>query len=118
MFTLADRIKELRKSKNLTQSDLGKILGVGKTTISMYENGNSTPNDEIKLKISEYFDVSLDYLLGKADSKNSKNNSAFKADDITIALHSDIDYKDLPKEAKEEIYNFIDYIKNKYKDKK
>lgn len=115
MFTLADRLKELRKSKNLTQSDLGKILGVGKTTISMYENGNSTPNDEIKLKISEYFDVSLDYLLGKSDSKN---NPTFKADDVTIALHSDTDYKDLPKEAKEEIYNFIDYIKNKYKDKK
>lgn len=115
MFTLADRIKELRKSKNLTQSDLGKILGVGKTTISMYENGNSTPNDEIKLKISEYFDVSLDYLLGKLDLKN---NSTFKSDDVTIALHSDTDYKDLPPEAKEEIYNFIDYIKNKYKDKK
>lgn len=37
MITLADRLKELRKSNNLTQEELGKILGVGKTTISMYE---------------------------------------------------------------------------------
>lgn len=113
MFTLADRIKELRKSKNLTQTDLGKILGVGKTTISMYENGNSTPNDEIKLKISEYFDVSLDYLLGKIET-----HSKFKDDEITIALHNDVDYDDLPQEAKDESYNFIDYVKQKYKHKK
>ncbi len=118
MFTLADRIKELRKSKKLTQTDLGKILGVGKTTVSMYETGNSTPNDEIKLKMSEYFDVSLDYLFGKTTTQKTENNSTFKADETTIALHSDVDYKDLPQEAKDEIYNFIDYVKNKYKDKK
>ena len=54
MATLAERLKELRKSYNLTQAELGKILGVGKTTISMYETGNSTPSDDIKVKISEH----------------------------------------------------------------
>ncbi|MDU3677810.1 MULTISPECIES: helix-turn-helix domain-containing protein [Clostridium] len=109
MITLADRLKELRKSNKLTQSELGKILGVGKTTISMYETGNSTPNDEIKLKISEYFNISVDYLLGKTNIKNLNNNEE------TIALHSDYDYKDLPDEARKEIENYIDYIKQKYK---
>ncbi|WP_238899434.1 helix-turn-helix transcriptional regulator [Clostridium sp. YIM B02500] len=113
MATLSDRLKELRKSNNLTQAELGKILGVGKTTVSMYETGNSTPSDEIKLKISEYFNVSLDYLLGKTDAKNYTEDP-----NITIALHSDTDYDELPKEAKEEINNFIEYIKQKYKDKK
>ncbi|WP_026885409.1 helix-turn-helix domain-containing protein [Clostridium beijerinckii] len=113
MDTLSDRLKELRKSNNLTQAELGKILGVGKTTVSMYETGNSTPSDEIKLKISEYFNVSLDYLLGKTDAKNYTEDP-----NITIALHSDTDYDELPKEAKEEINNFIEYIKQKYKDKK
>lgn len=113
MPTLADRLKELRKSKKLTQTELGKILGVGKTTISMYETNNSTPNDEIKMKISEYFNVSLDYLLGKTDSKNYTDDS-----NITIALNSDRDYGDLPDEAIKEINNFIDYVKEKYKDKK
>lgn len=112
MATLSDRLKELRKSNNLTQAELGKILGVGKTTVSMYETGNSTPSDEIKLKISEYFNVSLDYLLGKTDAKNYTEDP-----NITIALHSDTDYDELPKEAKEEINNFIEYIKQKYKDK-
>ncbi|MDB2105435.1 helix-turn-helix domain-containing protein [Clostridium paraputrificum] len=109
MITLADRLKELRKSNKLTQSELGKILGVGKTTISMYETGNSTPNDEIKLKISEYFNISVDYLLGKTNIKNLNNNEE------TIALHSDYDYKDLPDEARKEIENYIEYIKQKYK---
>lgn len=114
MTTLSDRLKELRKSNNLTQAELGKILGVGKTTVSMYETGNSTPSDEIKLKISEYFNVSLDYLLGKTDIKTYDTGSK----ENTIALHSDIEYDDLPQEAKDEIYNFIDYVKNKYKNKK
>lgn len=113
MSTLADRLKELRKSKKLTQTELGKILGVGKTTISMYETNNSTPNDEIKMKISEYFNVSLDYLLGKTDFKNYTDDS-----NITIALNSNTDYDDLPDEAIKEINNFIDYVKEKYKDKK
>jgi transcriptional regulator with XRE-family HTH domain len=113
MITLADRLKELRKSNDLNQAELGKVLGVGKTTISMYENGNSTPNDEIKLKIAEYFDVSLDYLLGKTNIKNYETNNK----NSTIALHSDHEYDYLPKEAKEEINNFIEYIKTKYKNK-
>ena len=113
MASLSDRLKELRKSNNLTQTELGKILGVGKTTISMYENNNSTPNDEIKLKIAEYFNVSVDYLLGKTDTKNYTEDN-----NVTIALHSDTEYDDLPDEAKQEINNFIEFVKQKYKDKK
>lgn len=113
MISLPDRLKELRKSKNLTQTELGKILGVGKTTISMYETNNSTPNDEIKLKIADYFNVSLDYLLGKTNIKNYTDNN-----NATIALHSDTDYDDLPDEAKKEINNFIEFVRQKYKDKK
>lgn len=110
MSTLSERLKELRKSHNLTQSDLGKILGVGKTTISMYETNNSTPSDDIKLKISDYFNVSLDYLIGKTDIRNYTDDP-----NITVALHSDHEYDALPEEAKKEIANYIEYIKQKYK---
>ncbi|KQB77490.1 helix-turn-helix transcriptional regulator [Clostridium butyricum] len=113
MISLPDRLKQLRKSNNLTQTELGKILGVGKTTISMYETNNSTPNDEIKLKIAEYFNVSLDYLLGKTDIRNYTDDN-----NATIALHSDTDYDDLPEEARKEINSFIEFVKQKYKDKK
>lgn len=89
MATLSDRIRELRKEKNLTQPELGKIIGMGKTTVSMYETGNSTPGDDIKLKMADYFDVSIDYLMGLSDIR--KPNTEWSP---TI---SDKDNKDLDK---------------------
>ncbi|ATD55429.1 helix-turn-helix domain-containing protein [Clostridium chauvoei] len=124
MITLADRLKELRKSNNLTQTELGKILGVGKTTISMYENGNSTPNDEIKLKISEYFNVSIDYLLGKTNIRNyveitaeDKINKLIEESGInTIAAH--FEGEEFTEDDLEDIENFINFVLAKKKKKK
>ena len=93
MATLSDRIRELRKEKNLTQPELGKIIGMGKTTVSMYETGNSTPGDDIKLKMADYFDVSIDYLMGLSDIR--KPNTEWSP---TI---SDKDNKDLDRFNKE-----------------
>lgn len=64
MGTLGDRIKRLRLSEGLTQEELGKIIGVVKSTVSLYEANKSTPDDEIKTKICQHFNVSADYLLG------------------------------------------------------
>jgi len=114
MSKLGLRIKELRISKDLTQSQLSKILGVGNTTVSMYENGNSTPDDDIKMKLATYFGVSLDYLMGNTDIRESADEILNKKEP-TIALHSDYEYDELPDEAKKEIENFIEYVKAKYK---
>lgn len=70
MSSLGDRIKSLRKENNLTQSDLGEKLNVGKSTISQYESDKSTPNDDIKKMLAEMFQVSLDYLMGNSDIRN------------------------------------------------
>ena len=64
MATIGERIKLLRKSAKMTQDEFGSKFGIVKSTVSLYENGKSTPNDEIKKKICEYFSVSMDYLLG------------------------------------------------------
>lgn len=123
MITLADRLKELRKDKGLTQKDLGDILGVGKTTISMYENGNSTPNDEIKLKICDYFDISLDYLIGKSSIKNYSHNPYFE-DVNKIAKHNGIhtlaahfENEEFTQDDLDDIENFINYVISKKKNK-
>lgn len=57
-------LKKLRKSKGLTQAELGKILGVSPSTIGMYEQGRRTPDKDALIAISNYFNVSTDYLLG------------------------------------------------------
>lgn len=58
-----DRLKELRKERNLTQEDIGKICDVAKNTISNWENNINQPPLEIVKKLAHYFGVSIDYLL-------------------------------------------------------
>lgn len=67
MASLSDRIKELRLSAGMTQEEFGKKFGIVKSTVSLYESGKSTPNDEVKKQICSYFNISLDYLLGISD---------------------------------------------------
>lgn len=62
---LGKRLLQLRKKKSITQETLGKALGVGKTTISNYETGYSTPDSETLTKIADYFGVTTDFLLGR-----------------------------------------------------
>lgn len=64
---LGDRLKELRKDKNITQKELSKVLNIQNTTLSQYENGINEPNDEMKIKIADYFNVTVDYLLGRTN---------------------------------------------------
>jgi transcriptional regulator with XRE-family HTH domain len=89
---LACRIKELRNEKDLTQTEFGKIFGVGKTTVSMWENGNNSPDDEIKSKIADYFDTSVDYILGRTDiRKYDTEISAFSTVNTDGLSDEDID---------------------------
>jgi transcriptional regulator with XRE-family HTH domain len=60
---------ELRQSENLTQNDIAKILNVAKSTIGMWEQGRRVPDDKMLIKISKYFEVTLDKLLGLENDK-------------------------------------------------
>lgn len=62
-----DRLKSLRLSHNYSQVQLAYELNVSKQTISNWENGNILPSIEMLIKISRYFSVSSDYLLGLDD---------------------------------------------------
>lgn len=61
---LGEMIQELRKDKNLDQKDLARLLNVSTGTISNYETGTHTPSIENILKLADFFNVSVDYLLG------------------------------------------------------
>lgn len=62
-----NRIKELRVAKGLTQEELGNILNVQKAAISKYENGRAEPSVDILRKMTSFFNVSSDYLLGMSE---------------------------------------------------
>ena len=57
------RLRELRHQQERTQADLAKLLGVNRSVISKLELGQQTPNATQLLKLSRYFNVSVDFLL-------------------------------------------------------
>ena len=70
---IGERLSELRKDRQLTQSDLAKILGVCTKSVSMYERGVVSPPDDIKLALAKLFCVSVDYLLGLTDIESYRS---------------------------------------------
>ena len=57
MGSFSERLKELRKERHLTQTDLAQALGVAMNTVSIWERGERQPNDSVFFKIAEFFDV-------------------------------------------------------------
>lgn len=113
---LSERLKILRQEKNVLQKDIANYLNISASAYGFYEQGKRTPDANIIKKLADYFNVSVDYLIGKTNIKESADD-ILNNENYTIALHSDHDYDELPDEARQEIANFIEYIKNKYKDK-
>lgn len=71
VFSLGNNIRKLREKNNLSQKELAKILNIANSTLSQYESGDRVPSDDIKIKMADYFNVSLDYLLGRSSSPGS-----------------------------------------------
>ena len=80
MTTFEERLIELRKTKNVTQEDVAKFLGVTRPAYTAYEAGRRQPDYKILQKLALYFGVTTDYLLGHSDTLNSNNpNEKIKA---------------------------------------
>ena len=70
MAKFEESLKALRTSKQMSQMELAKQLKTSKSSINMYERGEREPGIETLEKIADYFNVDLDYLLGKSDFAN------------------------------------------------
>lgn len=69
---MQNKIRELRKEKNMTLSELANVIGVSAVTISRYENGEREPSLRTLKKLADYFDVPVDYLVGIIDDSEFK----------------------------------------------
>ena len=65
------RIKKLRKERKFTQQHLANLLNMDKSSISKYETGVALPEPPIIEKLSDIFNVSVDYLLGRTNNRKS-----------------------------------------------
>lgn len=107
---IGDRLRQLRNDLGLLQKDLAKKVKLSQQTISLYESGKREPDYDTLKKLADFFNVSVDYLLGRTDIRTPITTAALSRTDG----YDD----DLPEEAKKEIDNFKEYIREKYKNRK
>lgn len=62
-------LKELREKKGLSQLQLAMKLGLNQNTISRYESGQREADYQTLIMLADFFDVSIDYLIGRTDDK-------------------------------------------------
>ena len=90
---LPEILKELRGK--LTQEEVAKQIGLSRSRYSHYENGRSEPDNEMLQKIADYFNVSVDYLLGRTTQKNTDVSVAGK--ELTLTPEEYEIFKELRK---------------------
>lgn len=73
-MAFSEVFKELRISKNLSQAELAEELKISKSAVSMYERGQRNPDFETLEIIADYFNVDMNYLLGKNQDNVEKKN--------------------------------------------
>ena len=91
------RIKDLRKEKHITQTDLAKGIHVTQQTVTAWESGRAIPNAATLDSLANYFSVSADYLLGRTDEKNSDKD--LSKNQKLIAYSIDPDTSDEERDA-------------------
>lgn len=79
MKNIGERIKDLRKRKHWTQDELAHLLEVAPSSVGSYERGTRQPTIENLIRMSKYFNVSLDYLLCQTNDERTLSN--FKKED-------------------------------------
>jgi len=97
---IGNRLKQLRRSKRMTQEELAKIVSVSASSIQKWEQDIADPNTGTLIKIAETFNCSLDYLFGFQDDKRTTE---------TFVLLEKIE--SLDKHQIEEVSRFVDFIR-------
>lgn len=81
-MTFGARLEELRKEHHMTQGEMGEKFGICASTLSNYERGIHQPDLDFIIKVSEYFQVSIDYLFGRTEYE-------FPIDQLNVKLSDD-----------------------------
>ena len=84
IYELGARLKELRENKNLSQKELGKLVGVSHNSISLYESGDRQPSIDLIVRFAALYKVSTDYILGLTRIKSIDTSRLDEEDFIVI----------------------------------
>ncbi len=105
-----NRIKFLREELHMTQQELADKLDGAKSTVAMYEKGDRKPSMDVLLKLSEIFDCSIDYILGKSDIRDPEDK------EFRFAYHKETE--GMTDEEIKDALRFYKEMKNKIKREK
>lgn len=83
---ISNRIKELRELNNFTQSEIGRILGITRSSVNAWELGISIPSTKYVIELAQLFSVSTDYLL-EVEHKMVLNLSGLDKDSVKILIN-------------------------------
>ena len=115
----AQRLKDLRKSIGLTQSDLSKKLGLGRTAVSNYETSRTMPDPITLSELSKLFGVSTDYLLGNTNNKSEIVHTTNELESHDKFMKNlEVHFMDASERDRDKIYRDISELYWKYKDEK
>jgi len=116
------RLRKLRKENNLTQKDLAEQINVDRATIAGYETKGKEPAYDKLEKLANYFNVSIDYLLGRSDIKTPEEHlqKLFKDDPELVEILEDfkndkdrlMTFKELRKLDNESLKEILNIIKS------
>lgn len=102
-----NRLKEMRKENNITLVDLSAKLGIPRSTLNRYENGESEPKQETWEKLADYFNVSVGYLMGVSNQKVSEEKA------LEIAKETYYRLLNSPEEIDEREFKALKYFENR-----
>ena len=98
MATTSERIKQLRKKKGISQSELAELIGVKNNTVSTWERGTRKPDFEALNLLSNYFEVSFEYILGSSDKEEARvKPTQDELDELALAALADNLYDNMKK---------------------
>lgn len=113
-----ETLKNLRDIKEMTQQDLGKVLGVSRATIAGYETKNHQPDYEKLEILSHYFEVSIDYLLTGEDSFHVEHMKRPPINEKVLDTEVIKVYRTLSVEAKQDVLKYLKLLQVNEKDTK
>lgn len=106
------RLQNLRLEKGLSQTDLSKDLGIKKSTLGNYEQGYREPREyEFITKLSKYFNVTADFLLGLTEERTETQNE-FDLKEIYESDDFNINGRPLSNDEKEKIKKYLNELSN------
>lgn len=112
-------LADLRKDKGLYQKNIAELLSVSIGTISNYETGTHCPDLESIIKLADFFNVSIDYLLGRVKFEANfaqLNKPFYTTDDKTVTIGDLItDLSSLSDKSKKSFVEYLELLKNNEK---